>query len=172
MHQCAPVIRVDAEPNDLNGKFAAADAVTPLEVLRFVRGAGQRGQRVALVTITGLTGSSSRSIGTLMGVAEDGCFVGSLSGGCIEGAVVAEAQQAIQEGRARQVRYGAGSPYIDIRLPCGGGVDLLFQPNPDRGEIRHAFACLEGRQSLVLAQARAGGLCMLRGLTRQVPGWQ
>jgi xanthine dehydrogenase accessory factor len=134
--------------------------------------AGRSGQRVVLVTITGLIGSSSRPIGTLMGVAEDGRFAGSFSGGCIEAAVVAEAHEAIQEGRPRQVRYGAGSPYIDIRLPCGGGVDLLFHPNPDPGEIRQAVACLEGREPLVLAQGRAGGLCILPGLARQVPGWQ
>ncbi|MCB5176942.1 XdhC family protein [Microvirga sp. SM9] len=134
--------------------------------------ARQRGGQVALVTITGLIGSSSRPIGTLMGVAADGGVAGSLSGGCIEAAVVAEAREAIREGQPRQVRYGAGSPYIDIRLPCGGGVDLLFQPNPDPGEIREAVACLEGRQPLVLAQVRAGGLCILPGLARQVPGWQ
>jgi xanthine dehydrogenase accessory factor len=134
--------------------------------------AGESGQCVALVTITGLIGSSSRPIGTLLGVAEDGSFAGSFSGGCIEAAVVAEAHEAIREGRPRQVRYGAGSPYIDIRLPCGGGVDLLFQPSPDPGEIREAVACLEGREPLVLAQGRAGGLCILPGLARQVPGWQ
>lgn len=172
MLQCAPVIPVDGQPDDLDGKFAAADAATPLEILRFVREAGQLGQQVSLVTITGLTGSSSRSIGTLMGVTENGRFAGSLSGGCIEGAVVAEAQQAIRAGRPRQVRYGAGSPYIDIRLPCGGGVDLLFQPNPDPGEIRQAVACLERREPLVLAQGRAGGLCILPGLAGKVPGWQ
>jgi len=172
MLQCAPVIQVDDQPPRLDGRFAVADATTPLDVLRFVMEAGRRGQPVALVTITGLTGSSSRSLGTLMGVAADGRFAGSFSGGCIEGAVVAEAQEAIREGRPRQVRYGAGSPYIDIRLPCGGGVDLLFQPNPDPEEIREAVACLEGREPLVLAQARAGGLCILPGLARQVPGWQ
>ena len=50
----------------------------------------------------------------------DGSFVGSLSGGCIENAVVAEACEALADGRGRIVRFGAGSPYLDIRLPCGG----------------------------------------------------
>jgi xanthine dehydrogenase accessory factor len=109
MIQCAPVIRVDDQPDGLSGMFAAAEAATPLEVLRFVMEAGQRGRQVALVTITGLTGSSSRSLGTTMGVAEDGRFAGSFSGGCIEAAVVAEAREAIRDGRPRQVRYGAGT---------------------------------------------------------------
>jgi xanthine dehydrogenase accessory factor len=172
MLQCAPAIRVDDLSDRFPGPLAVADTASSLDVLRFVMEAGQRGQRVALVTITGLTGSSSRSLGTIMGVAENGCFAGSFSGGCIEGAVVAEAQEAIRDGRPRQVRYGAGSPYIDIRLPCGGGVDLLFLPNPDPGEIREAVACLEGRKPLVLAQGRAGGICILPSLARQVPGWQ
>jgi xanthine dehydrogenase accessory factor len=152
--------------------FAAAEAATPLEVLRFVMEAGQRGRQVALVTITGLTGSSSRSLGTIMGVAEDGRFAGSFSGGCIEAAVVAEAREAIRDGRPRQVRYGAGSRYIDIRLPCGGGVDLLFHPSPDPAAIRQAVICLGERQPVALAQGRAGGICILPSLARQVPGWQ
>jgi xanthine dehydrogenase accessory factor len=172
MLQCAPAIRVDDLPDRAPRPFAVADTASPLDVLRFVMEAGQRGHQAALVTITGLTGSSSRSIGALMGVSADGGFAGSLSGGCIEAAVVAEAQEAIRDGRPRQVRYGAGSPYIDIRLPCGGGVDLLFQPNPDPGEIREAVVCLERRQPLVLAQGRAGGICILPSLARQVPGWQ
>jgi xanthine dehydrogenase accessory factor len=165
MLQCAPDIRVDNRLVGFPGPLAAADAATPLDVLRFVMEAGQHDRQVAL------TGSSSRPIGALMGVTADGGFAGSFSGGCIEAAVVAEARDAIREGRPRQVRYGAGSPYIDIRLPCGGGVDLLFQPNPDSGEIREAVACLEGRKPLVLAQGRAGGLCILPGLARQVSGW-
>ncbi|WP_165820297.1 XdhC family protein [Microvirga sp. KLBC 81] len=172
MLQCAPAIQVDDLPDRFPGTFAASDAATPLDVLRFVMEAGQRGQHVALVTITGLTGSSSRSLGTLMGVAENGRFSGSFSGGCIEAAVVAEAQEAIRDGRPRQVRYGAGSPYIDIRLPCGGGVDLLFQPSPDPDVIRQAVTCLAGRQPLTLAQSPSGGLHILSGSTRHQPGWR
>jgi xanthine dehydrogenase accessory factor len=171
MLQCAPAIRVDDLPDRAPGPFAVADTASPLDVLRFVMEAGQRGHQAALVTITGLTGSSSRSIGALMGVSADGGFAGSLSGGCIEAAVVAEAQEAIRDGRPRQVRYGAGSPYIDIRLPCGGGVDLLFQPSPDPAAICQAVTCLGERQPVTLAQGRSGGLCCLQGLARQEPGW-
>ncbi|WP_134499039.1 XdhC family protein [Microvirga pakistanensis] len=117
MLQCTPAIRGGDQPDRFPGPLAASDASTPLDVLRFVVEAGQRGQQIALVTITGLTGSSSRLIGALMGVAADSGFAGSLSGGRIEAAVVAEAREAIWEKRARQVRYGAGSPYIDIKLP-------------------------------------------------------
>ncbi|ABC64335.1 hypothetical protein ELI_11215 [Erythrobacter litoralis HTCC2594] len=69
-----------------------------------------------------------RNPGTVMGVAEDGSYQGSLSGGCIEQAVVAEARAALDAGTPRIVRFGAGSPYLDIRLPCGGGLNIHFQP--------------------------------------------
>ncbi len=69
-----------------------------------------------------------RDPGTIMGVAHDGSFAGSLSGGCIENAVVKEALDALQTGASRMVRFGAGSPYLDIRLPCGGGLDICFTP--------------------------------------------
>jgi xanthine dehydrogenase accessory factor len=107
-----------------------------------------------------------------MGVAEDGSFAGSLSGGCIEAAVVAEAKDAIRDGRPRQVRYGAGSPYIDIKLPCGGGVDLLFQPNPDPVTIRRAVTLLEKRQPLTLGQRASGGVSAVSDRHRTPPGWQ
>ncbi|MET0427633.1 MAG: XdhC family protein [Microvirga sp.] len=154
------------------GTPAAAVAATALQVLRFLAAANDRGRRVALVSITALTGSSSRPVGTLMGVADDGSFAGSFSGGCIEAAVVAEAREAIRDGKVRQVRYGAGSPYLDIRLPCGGGVDLLFQPDPDSEAIRHAVALLEDRTPLTLVQAAGGGLRAHSGPVSEETGWR
>jgi xanthine dehydrogenase accessory factor len=86
------------------------------------------GVQTALVTVTDVTGASVRNPGAHMAVDEHGEFVGSLSGGCIEAAVVSEARLAIDAGACRQLRFGAGSPMIDIRLPCGGRVDLLISP--------------------------------------------
>lgn len=149
-----------------------AIAATPIQVFRFLADAAERGRRVALVTITHLTGSSSRPVGTLMGVAEDGSLAGSFSGGCIEAAVVAEAQETIRDGTPRQVRYGAGSPYLDIRLPCGGGVDLLFQPDPHPDMIRRACAVLEQRRPLSLAQNVSGGLHVLPDAPTVAAGWE
>ncbi|MEM9310522.1 MAG: XdhC family protein [Pseudomonadota bacterium] len=97
-------------------------------VLRFLDERQRAGQRAALVTICAVEGSSMRNPGTIMGVAEDGRFAGSLSGGCIENAVVAEALDTLKAGTPRVMRFGAGSPYLDIKLPCGGGLDLHFAP--------------------------------------------
>jgi xanthine dehydrogenase accessory factor len=61
-----------------------------------------------------------------MAVAEDGRYVGYLSGGCLEQAIVLEAQDVIAKRSNRLVRYGRGSQYVDIRLPCGSGLDVYF----------------------------------------------
>lgn len=127
---------------------------TSLDVFRLLAKARREGRGSALVTVVGLTGSSARSVGTHMAVVEDGRFAGSFSGGCVEAAVVAEAQRSISSGKSQVVRFGAGSPYIDIRLPCGGGADLLFQPRLPR-EIVETIADRLTRRQPVTLQLRA-----------------
>jgi len=108
------------------------------------------GARTALVTITGVSGSSVRNPGAHLAVAEDGSFRGSLSGGCIEAAVVADAVEAIVAGVPREIRFGAGSPYLDIRLPCGGSVDVLINPVADAAPIARIAALLADRTPALL----------------------
>ncbi|MFA5965275.1 MAG: XdhC family protein [Sphingomonas sp.] len=109
------------------------------------------GLRTALVTITGVSGSSVRNPGAHLAVAADGSWRGSLSGGCIEAAVVADAVDAIAVGIPREIRFGAGSPYLDIRLPCGGSVDVLINPITDPAPIADAAALLAARTPALLA---------------------
>lgn len=115
-------------------------------VFRFLEQRQREGIRTALVTVCAVDGSSMRNPGTHMAVSEDGRFAGSLSGGCIENAVVAEAQAALAAGEPRFVRFGAGSPYLDIRLPCGGGLDLHFQPDPAPAIVTGACGAIRARQ--------------------------
>ena len=91
-----------------------------------------------------------REPGAHMAVADDGSFVGSLSGGCIERAVVAEAVDAIAEATPRVTRFGQGSRYIDIRLPCGGGVDLHFQPLIDGALAQQVLGAIDARHPFSL----------------------
>lgn len=86
-----------------------------------------------------------RNPGTIMGVAEDGSFAGSLSGGCIENAVVAEALDVLAAGTPRMVRFGVGSPYLDIKLPCGGGIDLSFHVIEGTGFVQSCLASIAAR---------------------------
>ena len=104
----------------------------PAPIFKFVEAKQALGQGVVLVTIAAASASSSRNPGAHLAVSEDGAMAGSLTGGCIEAAVAAEAMEVMREGRPRMRRYGQGSRFLDIRLPCGGSLDILFSPLRDR----------------------------------------
>jgi xanthine dehydrogenase accessory factor len=96
------------------------------DVLPVLSGWHAAGQRAALVTLVGIEGGSPRGLGAQMAVCEDGSYAGYLSGGCLEQAIALEAQALLASGTNRLVRYGRGSPYFDIKLPCGSGLDVYF----------------------------------------------
>lgn len=125
-------------------------APRPRDVLEFVAERNREGLACVLITLVNIEGASSRAVGSQMAVASDGRRIGSFSGGCIEDAIAAEAREALQDGWGRVVRYGIGSPYIDIRLPCGGGLDLLFTPNPSPDAIGQALAESTSRKAIAL----------------------
>ncbi len=138
------------------------------DVFRFLGETLDRGERAALVTLTGVEGSSARAPGSLIGVGGTGATVGSLSGGCVEAAIVAEAQRVIADGTAAAVRFGIGSPYIDIRLPCGGGLDLLFTPLADSSGVAAAADLLGQRRPVALSAGLDGSLRVTDG---PLEGW-
>lgn len=125
------------------------------DVLSLIAQERQAGRHAVLAAIVGLTGSSVRSVGALMAVLADGRYSGSFSGGCIEAAIVAEALDALDAGAAREVRFGAGSRYVDARLPCGGSVDIFFLPDPSLEQVGPTLAALRERKESVLALGSA-----------------
>ncbi len=94
------------------------------------------GERCALITLIGVDGNAPRAEGAQMAVSESGKWAGYISGGCLEQAIALEAVAAIGDGKPRLLRYGKGSPYFDIRLPCGSGLDVFVQPGLDAALIR------------------------------------
>ncbi|ODA66759.1 XdhC and CoxI family protein [Methyloligella halotolerans] len=131
------------------------------DLLQFLLAAADRGERTALVTITDVIGSSPRAPGTHMGVTERGAYFGSVSGGCVEAAVATEAVRIMKTGRAEEIRFGRGSPFLDIRLPCGGGIDLLFTPMPASEVLAEALRQHEARRPVLLALGRHGSLDLM-----------
>lgn len=107
-------------------------------------------ERAALALITGVEGPSYRPLGAGMVVSEAGESWGSLSSGCIERDVVIHARAALADGQVRALRYGAGSPFRDLVLPCGGGLDILILPAPDRAALAQAQASLQARRPALL----------------------
>lgn len=107
-------------------------------VLGFALETAKRGLQVAVVTLVDVDGSSPWRPGAQMAVSESGEWAGYLSGGCIERAVAAEAVQAMADRRSRRIRYGAGSPYMDIRLPCGSAIELVVDVHLETEELEKA----------------------------------
>lgn len=116
------------------------------EILRFAVEALMSGQEAALVMLTEIRGGAARSLGAQMVVREDGQYCGFVSGGCVEAAAAFEALEVIATGQDREVRYGQGSPYFDIVLPCGGGITLSIHKLRSAQPLLAVLNCLEQRQ--------------------------
>ena len=87
------------------------------------------GDRVALATVVETWGSSPRPLGSKMAVSSSGKMAGSVSNGCIEGAVFEEAQKVLKAGRGRLVPFGvADDVAFEVGLACGGHIEVMIQP--------------------------------------------
>lgn len=126
------------------------------EVLAFARDERAAGRPVAIVTLAGVEGASPRAPGAQMAVAADGRAAGQISSGCLEGAIVRQAQAAITRGAGGVVRYGRGSDFIDIALPCGSALDLLYTVEPDVEALNGALAALRARRATALTFRERG----------------
>ncbi len=104
-----------------------------------------------LAVIIGIKGPSYRPLGAMMAIFKDGSRVGTLSSGCIESDLALHAQQALANGDALRVLYGEGSPFIDIQLPCGGGLEVLLLPNPDKACLGRSARALGKRNPVTLS---------------------
>jgi xanthine/CO dehydrogenase XdhC/CoxF family maturation factor len=81
-----------------------------------------------LATVVTTWGSSPRPVGSQLVVDETGRFAGSVSGGCIEGAVIGEAIDAIKSGRSRLIDFGVTNEQAwDVGLACGGKVQVFVE---------------------------------------------
>ncbi len=88
----------------------------------------QAGKKVALATVVRTWGSSPRPEGSQLAVAEDGTMVGSVSGGCIEGAVVTEALEVMKSGKPKVLDYGITNELAwEVGLACGGQVKVFVE---------------------------------------------
>ena len=85
------------------------------------------GEPCAIATLVTVDGSAPRDAGAQMLVTA-GEYWGFLSGGCIEADVARHGREAMAERAPRRLRYGEGSPWIDIKLACGSGIDVLVEP--------------------------------------------
>ena len=88
----------------------------------------QAGKGVALATVVKTWGSSPRPLGAKLAVADSGDFVGSVSGGCVEGAVVTEAIEVIRDGKPRMLDFGITNDQAwEVGLACGGKIQIFVE---------------------------------------------
>ncbi len=87
------------------------------------------GRRVALARVVNVEGSGPRDPGAAMAVSDDGDVIGSVSGGCVEGAVVGEALDILETGERRMVSFGySDDEAFAVGLTCGGTIHLFIEP--------------------------------------------
>ena len=88
----------------------------------------EAGKGVALATVVSTWGSSPRPLGSKLAVDSDGAFVGSVSGGCVEGAVVTEALETIRDGKPRFLDFGVSNEQAwEVGLACGGKIEIFVE---------------------------------------------
>ena len=87
------------------------------------------GKAVALATVVKVYGSAPRPLGAKMAISAQGEMSGSVSGGCVEGAVVQEALAVLKTGQPKLVEYGiADELAISVGLACGGNIEVFVEP--------------------------------------------
>ena len=87
------------------------------------------GRKVAIATVVETWGSAPQPIGSQLVIDSDGNFIGSVSGGCVEGAVVTEAVDVIESGKAKMLNFGvADETAWKVGLACGGKIGVFVEP--------------------------------------------
>ena len=108
-----------------------------LEVLRRLAAWRAAGRQAGLVTVVRTWGSSPRPPGSLLALCESGEFAGSVSGGCVEDDLLDRRLTLLAAHRPQVLTYGVTREQVArFGLPCGGMLELVFEPRPDRASLQ------------------------------------
>jgi len=101
---------------------------TDTDILKAAEDWRKQGRDVALATVVETWGSAPRPVGSNLVIDTDGNFLGSVSGGCVEGAVVAEALDVIGSGKPKMLEFGvADETAWKVGLSCGGTIRVYVE---------------------------------------------
>ena len=123
----------------------------------------RQGRGAVLATVVETWGSAPRPVGSMLAVSGASEIAGSVSGGCVEGAVVAEAVESLQDGKVRLLRFGVtDDEAFAVGLACGGDIRVSVEPvgvgkGFPPGLLQELIACRSARQGAVLATSRKTG---------------
>ena len=115
----------------------------------------EAGKSVALATVIKTWGSAPRPVGAQLVIDSDMAFQGSVSGGCVESAVIFEAVDAMREGTCRILSFGVSDDSaFEVGLACGGEIEVMVEPvgvgqGPSLDELRALVAARAARRPVV-----------------------
>ncbi|MGQ3675812.1 XdhC family protein [Xanthobacter sp. TB0139] len=118
------------------------------------------GDGVVIALLEATHGPAYRSAGEAMAIFADGQYVGALSSGCIEADLVLQAREVRGTGKGRHVRYGVGSPFLDMRLPCGGAIEVHLFLIRDADILARLVAARRARKAVALHVSAEGRLSL------------
>jgi xanthine dehydrogenase accessory factor len=126
----------------------------------------QSAHKVALATVTRTWGSAPRPEGSQMAIRDDGTFIGSVSGGCVEGAVIGEAQNSLKDGKPRNLKFGVTNEDAwAVGLACGGTIEVHVAPvlaPPHQSVLAELKHARDSQRPAVLATDLVTGESVLR----------
>ena len=98
------------------------------DILKAAEDWRKAGKGVALATVVETWGSAPRPVGSNLVIDQEGNFLGSVSGGCVEGAVIEEAQATIHDGKPRLLDFGVSDEQAwEVGLACGGKIEIFVE---------------------------------------------
>lgn len=148
------------------------------DVIDAIKGWHEQGLRMALATVVKVYGSAPRALGSKMVINERGEFAGSVSAGCVEGAVIEEARSIFKGGQPRRLEYGISDELaFSVGLTCGGVIHVFlekldWEPDEHHVGVKALVEAVEKDETVARVTALAGPLagrdCLLRmGGSRQ-----
>jgi xanthine dehydrogenase accessory factor len=143
------------------------------EIIRTLKNWIKEGKQAAIAIVVNKKGSAMRPVGAKIAICADGSILGSVSGGCVESAVIEEARDCMRSGQPKLLHYGVSDDTAwSVGLMCGGEIDILLLPIENNGEdgidhfvIEKIDDLQEKRQPFMLliqlSELRFGQTCIL-----------
>lgn len=138
------------------GPLAAANGLHPA-LLDPWNAALTMGEGTVIALLAAIEGPAYHNLGTAIAIATDGHYAGAITSGCIEADLILQAADVRARGLPKRLRYGAGSPFFDLRLPCGGALEVVLFALRDLdvlGDLAHLRASRTPVSLFISAQGR------------------
>ena len=114
----------------------------------------ERGFSIAMLTLIDIEGNAPYPVGSQVLVRDDGKFIGQITGGCAEQALVEQALSVIASGVNTVERYGVNSRFFDIQLPCGSGLDIEFDVESNLAFYKGISQALKQRKAVEVSSVK------------------